>query len=110
MAAEEPLLLIFHHLLPAWLRRLTVVAIDEAAARAEIAVTGQTRWAVFYPKEQAFYVNIADPAEIVVVDARQPPAYRAHIHDPLSWPSRARSRSRLGPPVLRLRLGGVDHP
>jgi hypothetical protein len=45
---------------------LTVVAIDEAAARAEIAVAGRTRWAVFDPKAQVFYVNIADPAEIVV--------------------------------------------
>jgi DNA-binding beta-propeller fold protein YncE len=51
---------------------LTVVAIDEAAVRAEIAVAGRTRWAVFDPKAQVFYVNIADPAEIVVVDARQP--------------------------------------
>src|SRR5215467_15902691 len=50
---------------------LTVVAIDEQAVRAEIAVAGRTRWAVFDPKERVFYVNIADPAEIVVVDAQQ---------------------------------------
>ncbi|HSV25509.1 MAG TPA: YncE family protein [Xanthobacteraceae bacterium] len=51
---------------------LTIVAIDEAAARAEIAVAGRTRWAIFDPEAQVFYVNIADPAEIVVVDARRP--------------------------------------
>jgi len=51
---------------------LTIVAIDEAAVRAEIAVAGRTRWAVFDPEAQVFYVNIADPAEIVVVDTRQP--------------------------------------
>ena len=51
---------------------LTVVAIDEGAVRAEIPVAGRTRWAIFDPEAQAFYVNIADPAEIVVVDARQP--------------------------------------
>ena len=51
---------------------LTIVAVDERAARAEIPVAGRTRWAVFDPEAQAFYVNIAEPAEIVVVDARQP--------------------------------------
>ncbi len=51
---------------------LAVVAIDEGAVRAEIPVAGRTRWAIFDPEAQAFYVNIADPAEIVVVDARQP--------------------------------------
>jgi DNA-binding beta-propeller fold protein YncE len=51
---------------------LTIVAVDERAARAEIPVAGRTRWAVFDPEAQAFYVNIAEPAEIAVVDARQP--------------------------------------
>ena len=51
---------------------LTVVAVDERAARAEIPVLGRTRWAMFDPEAQVFYVNIADPAQIVVVDARQP--------------------------------------
>ena len=51
---------------------LAVVAIDEGAVRAEIPVAGRTRWAIFDPEAQAFYVNIADPGEIVVVDARQP--------------------------------------
>ena len=50
---------------------LTVVAIDEEAVRAEIPVAGRTRWAIFDPEAQVFYVNIADPAEIVLVDARQ---------------------------------------
>src|SRR5215510_1566645 len=46
---------------------LTVVAVDERAVRAEIPVLGRTRWAVFDPEAQVFYVNIADPAQIVVV-------------------------------------------
>jgi DNA-binding beta-propeller fold protein YncE len=50
---------------------LTVVALDEMAVRAEIPVAGRTRWAVFDRDAQVFYVNIADPPEIVVVDARQ---------------------------------------
>jgi len=51
---------------------LTIVAVDERTARAEIPVPGRTRWAVFDPEAEVFYVNIAEPAEIVVVDARQP--------------------------------------
>jgi len=51
---------------------LTVVAVDGRAVRAQIPVPGRTRWAVFDPEAQVFYVNIADPAQIVVVDARQP--------------------------------------
>jgi DNA-binding beta-propeller fold protein YncE len=51
---------------------LTMVAVDERAAQAEIPVAGRTRWAVFDPEAQVFYVNVAEPAEIVVVDARQP--------------------------------------
>jgi DNA-binding beta-propeller fold protein YncE len=43
---------------------LTVVAIDEGAVRAEIPVAGRTRWAIFDPEAQAFYVNISDPAEM----------------------------------------------
>jgi DNA-binding beta-propeller fold protein YncE len=51
---------------------LTLVLVDEQAAQAEIRVAGRTRWAVFDPEAQVFYVNVAEPAEIVVVDARQP--------------------------------------
>ena len=54
------------------LHTLTVVDVNARAVRAEIPVSGRTRWAVFDPDAQAFYVNIADPAEIVVVDARKP--------------------------------------
>ena len=50
---------------------LTVVSLDDRTVRAEITVPGRTRWAVYDPDAQAFYVNIADPAEIVVVDARR---------------------------------------
>jgi DNA-binding beta-propeller fold protein YncE len=51
---------------------LTTVAVDEREARAEIPVAGRTRWAIFDAEAQLFYVNIADPPEIVVVDARLP--------------------------------------
>ena len=51
---------------------LTVVSLDDRAVRAEIPVPGRTRWALYDPDAQSFYVNIADPAQIVVIDARNP--------------------------------------
>jgi len=46
------------------------------AARGEmihsIPVPGRTRWAIFDPQTDSFYVNIADPAMIVVVKAEAP--------------------------------------
>jgi DNA-binding beta-propeller fold protein YncE len=51
---------------------ISIVGLDERAMLAEIRVPGRTRWAVYDPDAEVFYVNIADPAQIVVVDARDP--------------------------------------
>jgi DNA-binding beta-propeller fold protein YncE len=52
----------------------TLSIVDTRALKrvAEVPVRGRTRWTVFDPATDAFYVNIADPAEIVVVEAGQP--------------------------------------
>lgn len=39
-------------------------------------VPGRTRWAVFAAKTEAFYVNIADPPQTVVIEAEHPD----HVH------------------------------
>jgi DNA-binding beta-propeller fold protein YncE len=51
---------------------LSIVSLDARAVRTEISVPGRTRWAVYAADAQVFYVNIADPAQIVSVDARNP--------------------------------------
>jgi DNA-binding beta-propeller fold protein YncE len=51
---------------------ISIVGLGERAMSAEIRVPGRTRWAVYDPDAQVFYVNIADPAQIVIVDARDP--------------------------------------
>jgi DNA-binding beta-propeller fold protein YncE len=51
---------------------ISMVDLDAQAMLAEIRVPGRTRWAVYDPDAQVFYVNIADPAQIVIVDARNP--------------------------------------
>jgi DNA-binding beta-propeller fold protein YncE len=47
---------------------LSVVGVDEQTVLSEIRVPGRTRWAVYDPDAKVFYVNVAEPAEIVVVD------------------------------------------
>jgi DNA-binding beta-propeller fold protein YncE len=69
---------------PAVARSYTLTMVDVAArkVKAEITVRGRTRWTVFDPDDQVFYVNIADPSEIVVVDARRPDAIARAIAIP----------------------------
>lgn len=51
---------------------LSIVDTKKAEMVHSIPVPGRTRWAVFVPQVDSFYVNIADPAEIVVVKAEAP--------------------------------------
>ncbi|MCX7363646.1 MAG: YncE family protein [Alphaproteobacteria bacterium] len=51
---------------------VTMVDVGDRTVRAEIAVPGRTRWTVFDPDAEVFYVNIANPAVIAVIDARKP--------------------------------------
>jgi DNA-binding beta-propeller fold protein YncE len=51
---------------------LSLVGLDDRKVLGEIPVRGRTRWAVYDPDAEAFYVNIADPSEIVVVASRDP--------------------------------------
>src|SRR5688572_32274101 len=59
-----------------------LVSLIQGAERrltATLPVPGRTRWTVFDPVSGAFYVNIADPALIVVVDASKPVADRKSV-------------------------------
>jgi DNA-binding beta-propeller fold protein YncE len=51
---------------------LSLVNVAQPAMIASIPVPGRTRWTIFDAATAAFYVNIADPAQIVIVDAKQP--------------------------------------
>ena len=51
---------------------LSMVKLDDGVVQYEIGVPGRTRWAVYDRDAQVFYVNIADPAQIIVVDAQDP--------------------------------------
>ena len=52
-----------------------IVSIVDTEAKkliADVAVPGRTRWAVFDAAAGVFYVNIADPPQIAVIDGRSP--------------------------------------
>ena len=51
---------------------VTLVDVSRAAVTASIPVPGRTRWAVFDEESGRFYVNIADPPRIVVLDSADP--------------------------------------
>ena len=49
---------------------LSMIDLAKGGQRTEIAVRGRTRWAVYAPEKDLFFVNIMEPSEIVVVDPR----------------------------------------
>jgi hypothetical protein len=51
---------------------VTLVDIETKTRIGDIPVTGRTRWTVFDPERAVFYVNIADPPQIVVIESKGP--------------------------------------
>jgi DNA-binding beta-propeller fold protein YncE len=51
---------------------LSIVDTDRAGLSGSIPVAGRTRWAVFHEESDRFFVNIADPPSIVVVEGAEP--------------------------------------
>jgi hypothetical protein len=50
----------------------SVIDLERRERVAEIKVPGRTRWAVYSPAIETFFINIASPARIVAIDARDP--------------------------------------
>lgn len=51
---------------------VSVIDVARRERIAEIKVPGRTRWAVYDAARQMFFVNIASPARIIAIDARDP--------------------------------------
>jgi DNA-binding beta-propeller fold protein YncE len=66
----------------------TVSVVDVTARKmiASISVPGRTRWTVFDGDRQRFYVNIADPPRIVVIDAAEPTRFADTFSIPAAGP------------------------
>jgi YVTN family beta-propeller protein len=67
-------------------RTVSIVDVESRRRVLDVPVPGRTRWTVFDPQADAFHVNIADPAQIVVVDAGNPVALRRHVDVPHAGP------------------------
>jgi DNA-binding beta-propeller fold protein YncE len=50
----------------------SMIDVERKERIAEIKVPGRTRWAIYDPALEAFFINIASPAVIVAIDAREP--------------------------------------
>jgi DNA-binding beta-propeller fold protein YncE len=59
---------------------VSLVDVDTRALVASVAVPGRTRWTVFDSGQEVFFINIADPPQIVVIEA-QYPTQIARVYD-----------------------------
>ena len=51
---------------------VSIVDIARRERIAEVKVLGRTRWTIYDPSQETFFVNIASPAQIIAIDAREP--------------------------------------
>jgi len=65
---------------------VSVIDIAQRKRSAEIPMPGRTRWAVYDAKRERFFVNIASPALILAIDAREPHAIAGRFEIPAAGP------------------------
>ena len=76
---------------------VTLVDVHARSTVATVPMPGRTRWAIFDPDQKVFFVNIADPFRIAVVDPEAPGRISRQLDVPARGPhgldlDRARSR------------------
>ena len=65
---------------------VSVVDLGRRERIAEVKVPGRTRWAIYDAAREMFFVNIASPARIVVIDARDPIKISTEYEIPAAGP------------------------
>ena len=65
---------------------VSIIDVNQRTMIASIPVPGRTRWTVFDADSDVFYVNISDPAQIVVVDADAPTHIARTFEIPVAGP------------------------
>ena len=65
---------------------VSVVDLGRRERIAEVKVPGRTRWAIYDPALETFFVNIASPARIVAIDARDPIKISTEYEVPAAGP------------------------
>lgn len=51
---------------------VSIIDVDQRKMIADVPVAGRTRWAIFDAQADVFYVNISDPARIIIIRAADP--------------------------------------
>jgi DNA-binding beta-propeller fold protein YncE len=77
---------------------VTLVDVRALSVRATVSMPGRTRWAIYDPGQRQFFVNIAEPFEIVALDPGRPDRIARRIPVPSRGPHGLdldRSRHRL---------------
>jgi len=64
----------------------SVIDVGRKERIAEIKVPGRTRWAIYNPALDTFFINIATPARIVAIDARDPTEISKEYQVPAEGP------------------------
>jgi len=64
----------------------SIVDVDRRKHVTEVKVPGRTRWAIYHPAAQTFFINIASPARIVAIDARAPDKISKQYEVPAEGP------------------------
>ncbi len=65
---------------------VSVVDIERRERIAEINVPGRTRWTIHDPAREMFYVNVASPARIIAINARNPTSIAKEYDVPAAGP------------------------
>ena len=65
---------------------LSIVNVKDQRMTASVRVPGRTRWPVFDAEGEFFYINIADPAEIVVLASNAPDRVARTLSIPATGP------------------------
>ena len=64
----------------------SIVDVERREQIAEIKVPGRNRWAIYNPALETFFINIASPAQIVAIDARDPTRIAKEYQVPAEGP------------------------
>jgi DNA-binding beta-propeller fold protein YncE len=65
---------------------VSFVSVDERREVARVTMPGRTRWTIFDPRTTCFFVNIADPPRIVLLESDHPDRIAGTIEIPASGP------------------------
>jgi DNA-binding beta-propeller fold protein YncE len=65
---------------------VSVVDIARRERTAEVKVPGRTRWTIYDPARETFFVNISAPARIIAMDARDPTKVSREYEIPAAGP------------------------